>query len=359
MAASVVLMLVLIITVMLLAIVNQFNEVSKSAEARQLNDLQKTLQARINDTSEAALQSIDSIVSAPGVAEAFSKHDRDTLRDLTLPVFKNLQSKHNVQQFQFHLPPATSFLRLHKLEKFGDDLSSFRFTVVRANQHNQAQFGLEKGVAGIGLRGVIPVAYQNQHIGSAEVGLSFGQDFFDTFTKRYDAPAALYIADTSSASGFSTFATTVPGGTSTLTKERFQAALLNNETSFSNIIIGGRPYSALISPVTDFSGKPLAVAEILVDRSQYVSLYNSTLLKIIIIGIVALLAGLVLALLLSRSITKPIEHLTESAVEVSRGNFDIAISGTQRKDEIGSLAKAVSRMAESIKLAMERLTKSP
>lgn len=356
MAVSIILMLVIVIAVMLIAIIGQFSQVQSGAEIRRLNDLHRTVQASLNKSSESALSVIDAIVSAPGVAKAFADKDRETLQSLTLPVFETLQRKYNVQQFQFHLPPATSFLRLHKLEKYGDDLSGFRFTVLNANRQQQPQYGMEKGVAGIGLRGVIPVYYQQKHVGSAEVGLSFGQDFFNRFTKRHNSPTALYVTDTASGTGFSTFASTITGNATTIDKNRFKAALSERQSFYSEISVNGKPYASLIAPIVDFSGKPLAVVEILVDRTEYISIYNSTLVRILLIGIVSVLIGLILALLLSRSITKPIEHLTESAAEVSRGNFDIEIEGTKRKDEIGSLARAVSRMSESIKLAMERLS---
>lgn len=352
MSVSIILMLVAIIAVVVWAVVGQLSTLSEGAELRQLASLQKTLQARINDSSAEALVTIDAILSAPGVAEAFANNDRETLQSLTLPVFKTLKDKYDVKQFQFHLSPATSFLRLHKTEKFGDDLSTFRFTVLNANSRKEAQFGLEKGVAGIGLRGVTPVFYQNNHIGSAEIGLSFGQTFFDTFTERYDVPAALYVAN-DAFGNYTTFASTI-SGTSAISQTAFRDAL-DGKNTLTKVTVAGKPYAVLIAPINDFSGKPLAVVELLLDRSKDVAIFNSTLYKVLLIGGISLLVGLLLALLLSRSITKPIENLTQNAADVSRGDFEVEILGTERKDEIGGLARAVSRMAESIKLAMERL----
>ena len=68
-----------------------------------------------------------------GVQAAFAAQDRDTLTELTLPAYTELDSRFNIPQHQFHLPPATSFLRLHQLDRFGDDLSTFRLTVLDAN----------------------------------------------------------------------------------------------------------------------------------------------------------------------------------------------------------------------------------
>ncbi|QQS55985.1 MAG: HAMP domain-containing protein [Candidatus Competibacteraceae bacterium] len=52
-------------------------------------------------------------------------------------------------------------------------------------------------------------------------------------------------------------------------------------------------------------------------------------------------------------------ELTAVAENISRGNFDRKIVGTERRDEIGALARAIERMAASIKLAFERLRKKP
>ena len=97
------------------------------------------------------------------------------------------------RQFQFHIPPATSFLRVHKPEKFGDDLSSFRKTVIATNESKKNIVGLEKGVAGLGIRGISPVFHQGEHVGSVEFGMSFGQPFFEKFKEKYNVDISLFI----------------------------------------------------------------------------------------------------------------------------------------------------------------------
>lgn len=62
-----------------------------------------------------------------------------------------------------------------------------------------------------------------------------------------------------------------------------------------------------------------------------------------------------IAYFLGKQLTRPINHLTAVAEELSSGKFDSAIPQTSRGDEIGSLARAVERMGFSIRLAMERL----
>ena len=64
---------------------------------------------------------------------------------------------------------------------------------------------------------------------------------------------------------------------------------------------------------------------------------------------------MLLTFFLSRRLSVPIAHLTEAAEFISRGKLDTKIDGTERRDEIGALARAIERLGVSIKMAMERL----
>lgn len=64
-----------------------------------------------------------------------------------------------------------------------------------------------------------------------------------------------------------------------------------------------------------------------------------------------------LALIATRRLTTPIRKLTEVAEQYSQGKLELEISGLERQDEIGQLAKAIERLGISIRMAMERLQK--
>ncbi len=102
--------------------------------------------------------------------------------------------KDTINQFQFHTPPATSFLRLHKMKKFGDDLSAFRQTVIQANATQQPVVGLEVGKGGPGMRVVFPVFYEGQHVGSVEFGGSISK-MIDQLTSSFDVKYAIGIRE--------------------------------------------------------------------------------------------------------------------------------------------------------------------
>jgi methyl-accepting chemotaxis protein len=78
----------------------------------------------------------------------------------------------------------------------------------------------------------------------------------------------------------------------------------------------------------------------------------------ILLLIVATGLGLVAALLFSRQLSLPIRQLTQVADNLSKGQLDVSISGLDRGDEIGALARAIDRLGTSIKYAMERMRKA-
>ncbi|MGQ9907518.1 MAG: ATP-binding protein [Candidatus Flexifilum sp.] len=79
----------------------------------------------------------------------------------------------NVRQLHFHLPNNVSFLRFHRPELFGDDLTDVRYTVRRVNETREPIVGFEEGRIFNGFRYVYPLFWQSQHIGSVEVSVSF------------------------------------------------------------------------------------------------------------------------------------------------------------------------------------------
>ena len=86
--------------------------------------------------------------------------------------YDNLRQK-NLRQLHFHLPDGTSFLRMHKPQKFGDKLFDVRYSVRQANVLKQPVQGFEEGRVFNGFRYVFPLFDGKTHIGSVETSVSF------------------------------------------------------------------------------------------------------------------------------------------------------------------------------------------
>lgn len=76
----------------------------------------------------------------------------------------------DLRQLHFHLSDNTSFLRFHKPDKYGDNLTGIRDTVNYVNSVNKKIDGFEEGRVFNGFRFIFPLnAVDGNHIGSVEV----------------------------------------------------------------------------------------------------------------------------------------------------------------------------------------------
>ncbi|RMF42887.1 MAG: HAMP domain-containing protein [Deltaproteobacteria bacterium] len=77
----------------------------------------------------------------------------------------------------------------------------------------------------------------------------------------------------------------------------------------------------------------------------------------VILLVVTLVAVVAISWMVSQRLATPIRKLTAAADQLSKGKLDVEISGTERKDEIGDMARAVQRLGVSIRYAINRLKK--
>ncbi len=146
--------------------------------------LAKDLDNFLKDEAKELKMEAELILNDRVIVERFANGDRSGLAELTLPIYEQkLRDEFGIGQFGFHTPPATVFYRAHMPNKWGDDVSSFRHTVVETNRDKKITAGLEVGKAGLGMRLVHPINYKGQHIGSMEFGTSF-EDILDKIATR-------------------------------------------------------------------------------------------------------------------------------------------------------------------------------
>ncbi len=183
---------VAIIVVFLLAFYFHQKNLIEQYEMGNAQKLSEFVNTVIDERSNQAAMGAYIISKTPQFTDLFAERDREDLYKNLEGMWKGLKGDFNVAQFQFHLSPAVSFLRVHKPQKFGDDLSSFRKTVVEVNSEEKVVRGVEKGKAGFGIRGVVPVFDNGKHIGSVEMGLSLGENFLGFLKKEIGGEWFLY-----------------------------------------------------------------------------------------------------------------------------------------------------------------------
>lgn len=124
----------------------------------------------------------DEVINKPDIINIFKQaHTATTEQQISIrqqlfealnSVYQRLKQK-NLRQLHFHLPDNTSFLRFHKPQKFGDNLSKIRYSVMNTNKYKIPSQGFEEGRIFNGFRYVFPLFDGEQHIGSVETSVSF------------------------------------------------------------------------------------------------------------------------------------------------------------------------------------------
>lgn len=345
-AISFVLMLLVTIAALVPVFLSRFEALIAEAEQRELSSLFENITTAIGSEAQVAERLSALVAGLPPVQQAMAQNDRDALMALVGPGFAQLQTQYGVRQYQFHKAPATSFLRVHEPAKFGDDLASFRQTVVEANNGKRSIRGIESGVAGLGIRGIAPIAYQGRHVGTVEFGLSFDKSFFEAFKSRYKVDVGLTLA--TPGDGFKPFASTFADTGLLSDIQRRQA--LNGEPVHLQVDYQGRALAIYAAPVKDYSGKPIGILELAMDRSHYADALSSSRNMALLVAAVALTLGLLLALLVARGIVQPIRRAVEAMRDIAAGDGDL----TRRLEanghnEISDLAIAFNRFAEKVR----------
>ncbi len=324
----------------------------QAAEERELEAVYANVMAGVSAEGRLAQAMSALVAGIPQVSKAFSERDRPTLQDYFAAGFPHLKKTYGVRQFQFHEPPATSFLRVHKLPKFGDDLSSFRHTVVETNSTQKPIQGMEVGVAGLGVRGIVPVFYEQEHVGSVEFGMSFGKPFFDSFAKRWGVNLALFINRDQSLDEFaSTF-----DGQQPLTREQLRS-IAGAGKYFDTAEVRGQPVSVYADIAKDYSGKPIGVLVIAKDRSGYAAALVNLSLMIIGLGVASSLIIGILIWLIGRGVVSPLQNVAVAmegiASEEANLSHRLDESGN---DEISRVARGFNQFADKIERLVGRVS---
>ena len=331
-----------------------------------ISDIEQSIEmsynARINSQAKLLSIPIEVLLSDEHLLQTFANRDRETLKKMLLPTYENsLKPKYGIKQFQFHLPDATSFLRLHKPEKYGDNLSSFRKTVVEVNKTHKAIRGIEVGKYGPGIRIVYPVEYKGKHLGSVEFGGSiFGM--LSSMKKEYSFEYAIGMEkevienagfkssnDTFESNNIIYLKASSPNFKKIVSQYKF-----NREPQ--EIQFDDKYLSIFEIPLKDYAGKVVGYLAITKDitsqkESMIASMKN---IAFLFIGI-ALFFFISSLIYLTKQIANPLKQGVDFAEQIRAGNFNVHLKQVS-KTEIGQLTAALKTTYKicSVKLKRNR-----
>jgi methyl-accepting chemotaxis protein len=331
-----------------------FSVVQQRSLMRMALDHQLRLQyasviAAIDNEGRAASAAGAVIAALPPVADGVASGDRDALIALVGGAAKNLQAL-GIPRFGFILPPATVLLRPLEPDKRGDDISARRPGVVLANRTGDPLAGVEIGLVGLSTYSMTPIMRAGKSLAVIDIGIPFGKEFVDRLKQRFDVDLAVHSFD---GSAFRTMASTF-GEVDIATREEMKAAFDGTDLR-RDATLAGHPVALYLKQIKDYSGHPAAVIELVKDTTEYEAVAAGAERDLVIGTVVILSVGIMLALAIGRSLSRPLTAITATMSRLSGGDTSVAIPGSERPDELGSMAKAVDVFRQSM-IEAARLT---
>lgn len=115
------------------------------------------------------------------------KISRDYIYDKLYPMYEDMVED-NFRQVHFVFPDNISFLRMHKANLYGDDLTDIRETVRLVNESKKFMQGFEEGRIYNGYRYEYPLFNRNKYIGCFEASVSY-LSVIESADKLFDIPS--------------------------------------------------------------------------------------------------------------------------------------------------------------------------
>ena len=314
--------MIIIISVLSYFIYSNMSAVIKEQEKEKINAISTTMKIKLNDMQEEGEIAISLVAKNTAVQKAFAERNRELLKEMLLESYQDINEE--IAQFHFHLPDSTSFLRLHNLEKYGDNLSSFRFTVNQANENKKLVSGIEEGRGGYGLRVVSPIEYQGEHLGTVELGSSLGSGFLEEIKTQFNGDYYLYSLTDKENISWEEDSSSWIASTEDNDPYEVSGQLISRLEKGETIIESRGKSNLLLLPFKDYQGKVSGYFKAAFDRSQLVNSLNTLARNVIIFALIGILITLIITFYISKKIFDPLEDFEGMFAALALGNLNVS-----------------------------------
>jgi len=330
-------LIVSIILGMVIVIINYFystQEMREDIYKKQSKSLHLVFEENMQIKKNIGLTNAINIANNYDVIRALKENDREIAIKGLAKISKEFKENTNYKNIKIHIHDANlhSFLRAWKPNKYGDDLSGFRKTIVNVKETKKPLVAIELGRAGMVLRGVAPIIENGEYLGSVEFmqGLNSivknvkrinGYDMAIVMKNEYLSTATL-IAKAPKVGNYS-----LAVREDTINKDFFNDLKNIKISDTTNYQITDR-YFIVSNPIRDFSGNivgyALSANDIKKVEDVVVASENSLLRQIYIMSIIDIIMLIFLIIIIKRNVINPVVELDKVAIELSKGDADLS-----------------------------------
>jgi len=333
-------------------------ETKENVYKNTIVDLKNQLQFKVSSKMSVGISNAVSIANDGRIKKALRTKDRKWAITTLSFISEKMKASTPFKNIKVHVHTKDnkSFVRAWKLKKHGDDLSSFRASVVAVNSTIKAVNTFELGKAGLSLRSVVPVTDDDgTHLGSLEFmqGLNSVAKSFDKSKDGF-----LLLMDTK-VSSVKTFKESSKYKDYVISQKFINkdfladAQNINIDKMKEDGYFIANKYYFTFDYVKNFQdkelgiylvGRPLSIVEEAVEEAAI--LINVALVLLVLLSAILLIATIIN---MRRTILKPLETLTDSVIAMmkfSSANQKIEI---KENDEIGRLGAHFNKYLQKLR----------
>jgi len=288
---------------------------------------------------------------------------RDNNRELAIESLENLSitMKESTDfkniKVHIHTKDNKSFLRAWKSEKFGDDLSSFRHSVVKVNSSKQGINSFEMGKAGLSIRSVIPIFDNAEHLGSLEFiqGLNSVSKIFNKEGKGFLLLMDKRLTSVKQFNSEKVYKNNYIISQKFVNKDFLDAAKnIDIDALLKDKMYLGEKFLYTYSEIKDFRGEnlgivllasPMKIVRTAVEHSQVI--INTALILIVLLIIFILISVNIFA---RKIVISPLKILNEGIKGLIQNNSKNSSMRVEKKsnDELGEVVDSFNQYLQSI-----------
>jgi len=334
-------------------------ELTNDVYTKEKNSLDSTYSELMSAKRDIGLTNAINIANNYSVVRALMENDREIAIEGLKSLSQEFKTYTNYKNIKVHIHDANvhSFLRAWKPEKYGDDLSGFRHTILTVKRDKKPLVAIELGRAGLVLRGLAPVIVNHKYLGSVEFmqGLnsivksarkSNGYDIVIVMKNEF-LPVATKLKDAPKIGNY-----TLAVKESVINPDFLENLKSAKIDTVDNFQITDK-YFIISKPIKDFSGKVVAYA-VVGDKIENVNSVisqseDSLQRQVYIMAFIDLVMLLFLLLIIKKSVTDPIINLDKVASELAQGDADLTKRlPVKSNDELGRASKSFNAFLDKV-----------
>ncbi|KGR81956.1 methyl-accepting chemotaxis protein [Lysinibacillus odysseyi] len=305
---------------------------------KQQKEYEHMVQEHFRATSQDLLEITSLYAKDPKLLQVLGGTDRTAIQNAVLPLYSRLNKEHDLTVMEIGDVNGKVLVRGHNPESYGDDKKDV--PAIQNALAGEGSAGFEFGKSGLSVRAFAPLEVNGKVIGTVQTGLN------DSFIKDLQ--------------------NLIPGVVINLYNEEHKITVSSEEDQIGNILKDQSIIKAVkkgktvhqkdqthyetFMPMYDPSNTEIIG---IIELNQDISIIWDTKKRIFFIALFVLLgaitAGIIIAVLFSRSVAKPVKAVSEHMEIMATGDLRQEVFAKARNDEIGGLVTNMKSFQMNLK----------